>query len=163
MTVATPYVYPPVRLVLRETGRVATIVDGGTLSNFPVWLFDERRPVRPTFGFTLSGGHGVGGGLEKLMRALPWPVSLGWDILQTAMQAWDKRFASHSSRVRTCVVPAGGVGSTDFALAEAQKQALVDAGRRAAREFLDAFDLAAYFNSFGEQLGSDRSSSGTKP
>jgi NTE family protein len=163
MTVATPYVYPPVRLVLKETGHAATIVDGGTLSNFPVWLFDERRPVRPTYGFTLSGGHGVGGGLERLMHVLPWPASLGWDIAQTAMQAWDKRFVSHSTRVRTCIVPAGDVASTDFALAEAQKEALVESGRRAARDFLDAFDLAAYFNGFGDRLGSDRDASGTKP
>jgi Patatin-like phospholipase. len=46
--------------------QVSVIIDGGTLSNFPVWLFDVDTPNqplrRPTFGFTLTGGKGVGAG-----------------------------------------------------------------------------------------------------
>src|SRR5262249_30458444 len=54
----------------------SVIVEGGTLSNFPVWLFDARTGplTRPTFGFTLTGGKGVGAGLNQLVSHTPWAV-----------------------------------------------------------------------------------------
>jgi hypothetical protein len=58
------------------------IIDGGTLSNFPVWLFDvdpaegAGEPKRLTFGFTLRGGRGVGGQVNHIIEHLD---SLGVD------------------------------------------------------------------------------------
>ena len=48
----------------------SVIIDGGTLSNFPVWLFDvdATAPLRPTFGFTLTGGRGVGAGFNEFVK-----------------------------------------------------------------------------------------------
>jgi NTE family protein len=153
MSMSIPYFFEPVELRTVD-GRPVTLVDGGTLSNFPVWLFDVERqpPKRPTFGFTLTGGKGVGGGAEKLVRALPWAAEFGWQITHTAMEAWDKRFVSHSARVRTVVVDAGDVGTTDFNLSDVKKQMLVQNGQTAARTFLDQFDLSKYFNTFGQGL-----------
>ncbi len=76
------------------------------LSNFPVWLFDvdDRDATRPTFGFRLTGGKGVGGGIQHLVNGFGWPVKLGSEMFHTAMEAWDKRFMSHSTEVRTCPV-----------------------------------------------------------
>jgi NTE family protein len=154
MSMAMPYFFPPVQMIWKETGAKATLVDGGTLSNFPVWLFDTERtaPVRATIGITLTGGHGFGGGVEKAMKRAPWAVGQGWDILQTAMQAWDKRFVGHTTRVRTCAVDAGQVGTTDYGISDEQKHELVVSGERAARAFLDGFDLEDYINSFGQKL-----------
>jgi NTE family protein len=154
MSMAMPYFFPPVQLIWKATGQKATLVDGGTLSNFPVWLFDsERTPAqRPTIGITLTGGHGFGGGVEKAMKRAPWAVGQGWDILQTAMQAWDKRFVGHTTRVRTCAVDAGQVGTTDYGISDEQKHELVVSGERAAKQFLDGFDLDDYMNSFGQKL-----------
>jgi NTE family protein len=154
MSMAMPYFFPPVQMIWKETGAKATLVDGGTLSNFPVWLFDTERtaPVRATIGITLTGGHGFGGGVEKAMKRAPWAVGQGWDILQTAMQAWDKRFVGHTTRVRTCAVDAGQVGTTDYGISDEQKHELVVSGERAARDFLDGFDLENYINSFGQKL-----------
>ena len=100
-----------------ETKLPGTIVDGGMLSNFPVWLFDvdDRDATRPTFGFRLTGGKGVGGGIQNIVNGLGWPVQLGSEMFHTAMEAWDKRFMSHSTAVRTCPVDAGTIGSTEFA------------------------------------------------
>lgn len=44
MSMSIPYFFEPV--VLEKDGREAVIVDGGTLSNFPVWLFASTRPPR---------------------------------------------------------------------------------------------------------------------
>jgi NTE family protein len=129
----------------------SVIVDGGTLSNFPVWLFDvagTQKLVRPTFGFTLTGGKGVGSGFNKVVSLMPWAVRFGFDIFHTSQEAWDTRFVSHSTRVRTIAVNAGTVGTTDFNLAPALQEMLIQNGRDAANAFLARFDLADYENTY---------------
>lgn len=154
MSMSIPYFFQPIELVHRESGAASTIVDGGVLSNFPVWLFDvaDRQPIRPTFGFRLIGGRGVGGGLQKLIDHLGWPVELGTDIVHTATDAWDTRFMTHSTIVRTCPVDAGDVGTTDFHLSESQEQGLIDGGRRDGERFLDQFQTSSYVNTYGHPL-----------
>lgn len=156
MSLSVPYFFEPVELVDGNTGRTATIVDGGTLSNFPVWLFDTRRrnPTRPTFGLRLVGGRAVGSGLRAFVRMLGWPAALAVDISQTQSSAWDQRFVTASSRVRTCTVDAGTVGTTDFDLSAPRRADLINGGRRAAAAFLTSFDLDEYRNSFGRGLSS---------
>jgi NTE family protein len=132
--------------------QASVIVDGGTLSNFPVWLFDVDVPneklCRPTFGFTLTGGRGVGAGFNSVVARMPWAVSFGSNIFHTAQEAWDTRFVSHSTRVRTVAVDAGDVGTTEFDLPEAKQQMLLQNGRAAATRFIDRFDLAEYENTY---------------
>lgn len=152
MSMSIPYFFEPV--TLEKDGRPAVIIDGGTLSNFPVWLFDVdpasagRPPLRPTFGFTLVGGRSFGGGLGGLRRLTPWPVRFGAEIFHTAQSAWDARFVSHSTRVRTVTVKAGDVGTTEFNLSKDRQDALLGRGREAAHDFLETFELAEYMNTF---------------
>ena len=154
MSMSIPYFFEPIRLVDDATGRTATIVDGGTLSNFPVWLFDvsDRPPSRPTFGFTLKGGKGVGDGLNRLERRLPWTLRTGFDLFHTAQEAWDQGFVSHSTRVRTLAVDAADVSTTDFTLSRERQELLIRNGKAAAKEFLDAFSLESYSNTFPRTL-----------
>jgi len=132
----------------------AWIIDGGTLSNFPVWLFDvnpetaDREPSRLTFGFTLRGGKGVGAGANHIVEHLPWVFRFGFDIFHTAQDAWDARFVSHSTRVRTVTVNAGDVGTTEFDLPPEKKQMLLANGRAAATSFLDRFEPAKAGNTY---------------
>ncbi len=154
MSMSIPYFFQPVELFHVETGLPSTIVDGGVLSNFPVWIFDveDHDPKRPTFGFKLIGGKGVGGGLEKIVRAFGWPVQMGVDIFHTTTDAWDAYWVSNSTYVRTCTVSAGDVGTTDFNLTPAQRQWLLESGKGAAREFLDEWQPGQYVNSYGRKL-----------
>jgi NTE family protein len=154
MSLSIPFFFQPVQLVDAETGATATIVDGGTLSNFPVWLFDAstRDPVRPTLGLRLIGGKPVGAGLKSAVRMLGWPAQLVSDISQTQTSAWDTRFVTQSTRVRTCPVDAGDVGTTEFGLSKERRAQLLHGGRRAARAFLDGFSLDDYRNSYGRPL-----------
>ena len=153
MSMSIPYFFEPVELDHKDTGR-SVIIDGGTLSNFPVWLFDvnpselHRAPARPTFGFTLTGGRGLAPGLGRVQKLVPWPLRFGADIFATAQEAWDERFVSHSTRVRTLAVDAADVGTTEFRLSPQKKQKLQDNGRAAARQFLDGFRLEDYLNTF---------------
>ncbi len=157
MSMSIPYFFRPVELE-DANGRTAVIVDGGTLSNFPVWLFDVdpavtgRLPVRPTFGFTLTGGRGVGGALTRLKRLTPWGIRFAFDIFHTAQEAWDARFVSHSTRVRTLAIDAADVATTQFDLSPEKQELLVENGRRAAKAFLDGFRLEDYLNTFHARL-----------
>jgi NTE family protein len=153
MSMSIPFFFQPVLLESVETGEACTIVDGGILSNFPVWLFDVDQAVtRPTFGFHLTGGKGVGEGVEHVLEALGWPVRLGVDMIRTTSEAWDERFMTHSTIVRTCPVPAGRVAATDFELSAEEQKRLLDDGRRAAAAFLDTFRAADCVNTFGQKL-----------
>jgi NTE family protein len=155
MSMSIPYFFEPVELVHHETGQPSTIVDGGVLSNFPVWIFDvaDRDPRHPSFGFKLTGGHGPGGaGIEHVVKAFGWPVQMGIDIFSTAMEAWDSYWVSHGTLVRTCAISAGTVGTTDFHLDEAAKQGLIASGEAAASAFLQSWDRSSYVNSYGRHL-----------
>ncbi len=154
MSMSIPYFFQPIELVHVETGLPSTIVDGGVLSNFPVWIFDveDHDPERPTFGFKLIGGKGVGGSLEKIVRAFGWPVQMGVNIFHTATDAWDKHWVSSSTYVRTCTVSAGDIGTTDFDLTPAQRQWLLESGKEAARKFLDEWQPSQYVNRYGRKL-----------
>jgi NTE family protein len=155
MSMSIPYFFQPVRLVHHETGVTSTIVDGGVLSNFPVWIFDvaDRDPQRPTFGFKLIGGRTPGGGFTKVIEAFGWPVEMGVDIFHTTTDAWDKYWVSHATYVRTCTISAGDIGTTEFNLSDERKQWLLGSGEQAARAFLQRWDPAEYVNSNGRKLG----------
>ena len=164
MSMSIPYFFDPVRLEDQD-GTPCTIVDGGTLSNFPVWLFDVdpsitgKAPERPTFGFTLAHGRGLGG-VGSFQKLEPWGVRFAFDIFHTAQEAWDSRFVSHSTRVRTVTVDAGDVATTEFNLSPEKQQMLIDNGRAAARSFLDQFELANYMNTFHASLAPPASGNG---
>jgi NTE family protein len=153
MSMSIPYFFDPIQLEDQD-GTACAIVDGGTLSNFPVWLFDidpavtGRPPTRPTFGFTLEHGRGLGGGLSALQRIQPWAIRFGFDIFHTAQEAWDSRFVSHSTRVRTVKVDAADVATTQFDLSQEKQELLIANGRAAAKAFLDEFELDSYMNTF---------------
>jgi len=168
MSTSIPFIFEPVeleRITDDAGGRVpptpASIVDGGILSNFPVWLFDTPEPRRPTFGFTIDGGAVVGAGFARIGRSLPWPLRFGLDILHTAQDAWDARFVSRSTSVRTVTVSATvrnpdgtpyAVRSTEFDVSDAAQAQLIENGRAAATRFLDAFDPAAHVNTFNAHV-----------
>jgi NTE family protein len=152
MSMSIPYFFDPVELQDAK-GQTCLIVDGGTLSNFPVWLWDTNPkvsghdPTRPTFGFTLKGGKGFGGP-GALGKVAPWHLRFAFEIFHTAESAWDERFQSNSTRVRTLAVDAGNVGTTEFNLSTEEQEMLIENGRTAAKEFLDAFSLEEYENTY---------------
>jgi NTE family protein len=147
MSMAIPYLVNPVELVDGD-GRVCTIVDGGVISGFPVWLFDvaHRDLLRPTFGVRIAARR------ARARRGIGWPVGMARDIYSTGSGAWDAHFVADSSSLRTCLVPTGDIPGTRFNAPQADRDDLVRAGRDAMREFLASYDPAKYKNSEGRRL-----------
>ena len=133
MSASLPYFFQPAKL------KEHYIVDGGILSNFPVWLFDEnQRPKWPTFGFRLVS--------EKTGKPnrIDGPISMGFSIVSTMIEAHDTRHIKEQDYVRTILVPTLGIQTTDFDLTEQQSEALFQSGVQAAKKFFKQWDFDRY-------------------
>ncbi|HEY8489796.1 MAG TPA: patatin-like phospholipase family protein [Dehalococcoidia bacterium] len=154
MSMGIPFFFEPVWLRNRRTGAVHALVDGGILSNFPVWLFDVQGVPRwPTFGFLLDEGAGVTPRFRHLLhyaRAL-WNTATTAHDAMAIEESLDEGAAlelARHTRARTIAIRTLGVGTTEFDLTPERKQALLMEGRRAAAEFFDRFDFQAYVRRF---------------
>jgi len=152
MSMSIPVFFEPVMHRNPRTDCEHLIVDGGMLSNFPVWLFDAEAgepPRWPTFGLLLVEGdpkvtvarrleadeHGaVRGSVVDYIKALA----------STMMEAHDRLYLEKATFVRTIPIPTLGVGTTEFGITPPRVQALYGSGRTAAFEFLDHWDFDAY-------------------
>lgn len=150
MSMSFPFLYNPV--TLWDGDRPHYVVDGGLLSNFPVWLFDsggERPPVRPTWGFRLHGGWSELP--EQPQRRIPlplWRLALARAMFSAATEAWDRDRAARTQAVRTIDIPTGDVGTTDFDLADEAVAFLRDSGADSAARFMALPATVAYLKQF---------------
>lgn len=150
MSMSLPFFFEPVQLK-DSAGVIHYIVDGGVLSNYPVWLFDARtdNPAWPTFGYRLVDPN------QNEPHQVNGPISMLKALFSTMMEAHDARYIEVSNFVRTIPIPTVGVQTTDFNLTEAQKTALYESGRAAAEKFLENWDFETYKQEFrAKEFGS---------
>ena len=139
MSMSIPFFYEPV--ILKDgNGEDVYIVDGGVLSNFPVWIFDDgtSEPPWPTFGYKLV--EPGGGGPQVISGAF----SLAEAVLRTMLEAHDARYLEAASFVRTVAIPTLGVRTTEFDLSREKSEALYQSGRNGAEAFFAQWDFDAY-------------------
>jgi NTE family protein len=147
MSMSFPFFFDPV--VLRRSGREHLIVDGGLLSNYPIWLFDSPKPIkRHTWGFRLHPGVGDYLPPYQSIRRPLWELPLAKAMLHAAMTAWDERLEL-SSAVRTVSIPTGDVSTLNFDLTQADRDALFHGGHDVARDFFRT--LPEYVNQHGQR------------
>jgi len=157
MSMSIPFFYEPVKLSNKSTQEVSYIVDGGLLSNFPVWLFDTEGdvPEWPTFGFKLVEPEEAG----QIPNRVRGPISLLAALFSTMMEAHDKRYIKDEHFARTIAIPTLGVGTTEFDISREKSEVLYQSGRRAAEEFFAAWDFARYADKYrrgGSEAGRGR-------
>lgn len=155
MSMSIPIFFEPVVHRNPRTNESHVIVDGGMLSNFPVWLFDREgaEPRWPTFGLLLvepdpkkpigaglpGEEHGVGrGSLVDYVKSLA----------STMMDAHDRMYVEKANFARTIPIPTLGVGTTEFDIDEGRVRALHQSGYDAACAFLKTWDFDAYIREF---------------
>jgi NTE family protein len=142
MSLSIPFYFRPCALRHGSTGEVATIVDGGVLSNFPVEIFDRtdgRTPRWPTFGVRLFPDLPAGLGDVVPFLGVPMlpAVRLLEQVVATSLVGRDQTHLEQPGvRDRMLTVDTSGTAITEFGIGAREKAALVDRGRSAAREFL---------------------------
>lgn len=120
----------------------SVLVDGGTLSNFPISLFDNGGD-EPTFGIKLSA--------KPQANALIYPVkgTLGFAkaLLSTMASAHDAiHLDDPCTTRRTIFVDTLAVKVTDFDITHEMQQMLYENGIKAGEKFLASWDFDAYKN-----------------
>jgi NTE family protein len=150
MSMSFPFLYTPVTLY--EGGRAHYIVDGGLLSNFPVWLFDSggtRAPARPTWGFRVHGGTTSEQPVPYRAIKLPfWRVALAMAMFQAASEAWDRDRAAKVQAARTVDIPTGRISTTDFGLSDDDAAFLRTSGEDSAHRFFASDETREYLRQF---------------
>ncbi|GAJ11997.1 unnamed protein product, partial [marine sediment metagenome] len=146
MSMSIPFFYEPVKLRNMKTNQVSYIVDGGILSNFPVWLFDTEGEVSawPTFGFKLVEPDEE----MQVPHRIRGPISLLAALFSTMMEAHDARYIKDEQFIRTIPIPTLGVGTTEFDISREKSEALYQSGREAAEKFFDIWDFTEYVNKY---------------
>jgi NTE family protein len=167
MSMSIPVFFEPVRVAGHE------IVDGGLLSNFPVWLFDcppGTQPAFPTFGMLLVA-PGQAAPLFPPSEATGQVPQIGSDIdflkaiAETMMEAHDRFYVEQANYARTIPIPTLGVGTTEFDISPARAQALFSSGKEAANKFLASWDFEQYKQRFrsGQAPGRRETVTGAPP
>jgi len=151
MSMSYPFLFAPI--TLHQGGRPYYMVDGGLLSNFPIWLFDSSNPKRPTWGFRLHPGASVTEGMpyRKVPRPL-WGVPLLKAMFSAATEAWDREQMEQVVSARTVSIPTHDISTTNFGLTSTDAANLYDWGETAAHSFFTDPQQQAYMNSFGKTL-----------
>jgi NTE family protein len=145
-----------------EPGKLGNdlIVDGGILSNFPLWIYDRQAgstPIPPrwfTFGFRL-----VDTGIESQIK-IQHPVSILSAMFTTMMRARDRYHQREmdKGRVINIDVTEAKVTTTDFNLDAQQKAQLYRLGYLQTKRFFlsSNFSWEKHLKArgFGEESGS---------
>jgi predicted acylesterase/phospholipase RssA len=152
MSMSYPFLFNPV--TLHKNGRPHYVVDGGLLSNFPVWLFDSPHPKRPTWGFRLHPGTATDESLpyRKVPRPL-WAVPLLKAMFSAATEAWDRQHLKQAISARTVSIPTHAISTTDFGLGDDDAADLYKWGEAAATAFFNDPEQQTYLNLFGKTVG----------
>jgi NTE family protein len=132
MSCGLPYFFEPVRLA-SSTG-FNLVVDGGVLSNFPIWLFYQKKKQnkkRPVLGIKLSSNE-----QERPKRKIHNAIEMFSALFETMKDAHDERHISSKHEKDIIFIPVENIVSTEFELNEEKKLALLELGRDRTNDFL---------------------------
>ncbi|AWB45114.1 patatin [Paenibacillus sp. CAA11] len=155
MSCSIPYFFDPV--LLRLPVRLAKsrpfadqflhIVDGGLLSNLPLWLFDQNGlrtngELIPTVGFMMVGKN------SGRPHRITGPVSMLQALVETMLSAHDERYIEQSNRYRTIKIPTLGIATTQFDINQEESLQLYESGLLAGSSFFRDWNSKVYEEQF---------------
>lgn len=131
MSASLPYFFEPVKL--RSLEGISLLVDGGVLSNFPMWLFDREnvKKIRPVIGVKLSHNS-----IERPKNKVNNAIELYSALFQTMKDAHDSRYISRKHEKNIIFIPTEGVQTTEFELSKEKKNELIQMGKYQGELFL---------------------------
>ena len=131
MSCGIPFFFEPVKLKVGSGDTI--VVDGGVLSNFPMWLFENEKGKRerPLLGLKLSQN-----GEEREGYQIRNALNLFEALFSTMKNAHDERYISRKHEKDIIFIPVEGYSATQFDVDEETKNALLEIGRSRTRQFL---------------------------
>ncbi|MDQ0218362.1 hypothetical protein ELQ35_12295 [Peribacillus cavernae] len=134
MSCSIPYFFEPVRLKTGNRKADNIFVDGGVLSNFPMWLFDSdnRKKERPVIGIKLNGDEDS----KKKPHEIDNAIEMFSALFKTMKDAHDSRYISRKLVKNIIFIPMKGISATEFELTEENRGALINQGRKSTEKFL---------------------------
>lgn len=137
MSCSIPLYFRPYKL--NNVSKMNYIVDGGILSNFPIWIFDtEDIPTIPTLGFKINEppSHTSLGKRDIVSYVL--------DIIETVINEDESRTIKDNDLIRTTTIPSSGIKSTDFNINMEDRIKLFNVGYSSASEFYKTWSFTKY-------------------
>ena len=146
MSVSIPYYFQPVKLKSESEKPITHyIVDGGLLSNYPVWIFDNpQNPRWPTFGFRLVSKN------SNKPNKIAGPITLGIALIDTMLDAHDMKHIKEQDYVRSILVPSLGIKATNFNISKEESTQLFNAGMEAGNKFFEKWSFSQYVIQYRE-------------
>jgi NTE family protein len=138
MSISIPFFFTPANII--EKRNSSLIVDGGLVSNFPVWIFDvDSKPRWPTFGFRLweDSKSRYSMGRKDIM-------SYTLDVIGTLLDRNEEVYLKDKDQVRTINIPTLGVGTVQFNISQELALKLYKSGYNTAIRFMRDWDFQNY-------------------
>lgn len=129
MSCGIPFFFEPI--YLQNGNREAVVVDGGVLSNFPLWIFDNGHRERPVLGIKLSSASE-----ETAPHKIDNAIDLFEALFSTMKNAHDNRYISRRHERDIIFIPVEQYNATQFDIDEETKQKLIALGHDRAKQFL---------------------------
>ena len=132
MSCGIPFFFEPIKL--SDGNGECLFVDGGILSNFPLWIFENGNKQRPIIGLKLSNPR------EDIP---PQKINNGLNLFEalfsTMKNAHDERYISRAHERNIVFIPVEKYSATQFDLDEETKKTLIEIGRKRTSKFLETW------------------------
>ncbi len=125
-SMSIPFVFSP------DTIEGNQYVDGGTMYNYPVDIFDDDTAKGATLGFILSSRDTI---FNPPRREINNLGNLIEGIFNAIMNVSYESIFRTGNAHRTVFIDCGDIGTLDFDLDESQKNALVESGKDATLQY----------------------------
>lgn len=150
MSMSIPIFYEPYRLKDAK-GNVHYMVDGGMLSNYPIWILDDGESItdHPVFGFRFVNNEDCS--CRQAMKPCHNVIDYAKLMVSTLVDAKDNFFLMRSKGdcKRSVFIPsdvhidgqAVNISATDFDISKAESESLFQNGYEAGKRFAQTFDF----------------------
>ena len=129
MSCGLPFFFEPV--YLKNGKRECVIVDGGVLSNFPLWIYDNGFKLRPVLGMKLSSASE-----DKSPHEIDNAIQLFEALFSTMQNAHDNRYIARKHEKNIIFIPVEDFSTTQFDVDVETKGKLMSIGKERAMQFL---------------------------
>ncbi|RYL92336.1 hypothetical protein EWI07_09885 [Sporolactobacillus sp. THM7-4] len=134
MSAGLPFFFEPVSLY-DGNGERSLMVDGGILSNFPIWIFDDEEkvlPVRPFLGLQTIDDEEI----DRIPKKIKNAADMFRGLFSAMHEAHDKKTISKLKGSNILFIPVKHIETKDFDITRNEREQLYKLGADQARKFL---------------------------